>query len=175
MNPTAVRIDPRNWLEEHGDVLYGHALRALSNPEEAEDFVQDTLLQGIRQLEGFQGRCSLRTWLLAILKNRIVDHYRRCSRRPQQVPEEDCPVELVGQGGGPDQVVVEAEVRAHLQDCIEELPEPLQQMFVLSEVDGYRHGELGERFQVTQGHVRVRLHRARLKVRDCLVRKGVGL
>ena len=67
------------------------------------------------------------------------------------------------------------EAREQVKACIELLPEGFREIFLLSEVDGYRHGELGERFHMTRGHVRVRLHRARLKVRDCLVKKGVGL
>ncbi|MBT9587677.1 sigma-70 family RNA polymerase sigma factor [bacterium] len=170
-----MQTEPRDWLDEHGDALYRLALRSLNSPEEAEDVVQDTLLQGIRGLSDFQYRCSVRTWLLSILKNRLVDYHRRLGRRPSPLAAQEWLEELPAESSTPESIVEEREAREQVIACIEVLPEAFREMFRLSEVDGYRHGELGERFQLTRGHVRVRLHRARLKVRDCLIRKGVGL
>lgn len=175
MNPIAMRTEPRDWLEEHGDALYRLALRSLNSPEEAEDVVQDTLLQGIRGLSDFQHRCSVRSWLLSILKNRLVDYHRRLGRRPPPLAAQEWLEELPAESSTPELILEEREARDQVKACIELLPEGFREIFLLSEVDGYRHGELGERFHMTRGHVRVRLHRARLKVRDCLVRKGVGL
>jgi DNA-directed RNA polymerase specialized sigma24 family protein len=74
------RIDPHRWVDEHGDCLYRYALVRVRTPEVAEDLVQETLLVAARSQDKFAGRSSERSWLVGILKNKIVDHYRTLGR-----------------------------------------------------------------------------------------------
>ena len=69
--------DASTWLDEHGDVLYRYARSRIGHRELAEDLVQDTLLAALQSRDRFQGRATVRTWLLSILRHKIVDHCRR--------------------------------------------------------------------------------------------------
>ena len=69
--------DASAWPDEHGDVLYRYARSRVGNRELAEDLVQDALLAALQSRDRFQGRATVRTWLLSILRHKIVDHYRR--------------------------------------------------------------------------------------------------
>ena len=72
--------NPEQWLDEHGDCLYGYALARVRRQDVAEDLVQETLIAAFRSRERFQGRSTERSWLVGILKNKIVDHYRTLGR-----------------------------------------------------------------------------------------------
>jgi RNA polymerase sigma-70 factor, ECF subfamily len=70
-------VDPAGWLQEHGDYLFAYALLRVRRREVAEDLVQETLLAGMQRFDTFQARSSVRTWLVGILKHKIVDHFRK--------------------------------------------------------------------------------------------------
>ena len=78
METGTASADPEQWLDAHGDALFAYAMMRVRNQALAEDLVQDTLLAGIA---GFGGKSSERTWLTGILKNKIVDHVRKSSRK----------------------------------------------------------------------------------------------
>jgi len=68
-------------VDRHGDVLYRYALLRLRSPDVAADVVQETFLEALRARGSFAGRSTERTWLVGILKHKVVDHFRRSGRR----------------------------------------------------------------------------------------------
>lgn len=78
-NPSA-SSDPERWLDLHGDALYRFAYLRTRDAALAEDLVQEALLAALAARERFAGESSERTWLIAILKNKIIDHHRRAGR-----------------------------------------------------------------------------------------------
>src|SRR5215831_4749526 len=79
MNPAEIQSASR-WVDDHGECLYRYALVRVRKPEVAEDLVQETLLAAVRGYEKFGGRSSERSWLVGILKNKVVDHFRKLGR-----------------------------------------------------------------------------------------------
>jgi len=73
-------LDPTRWLEEHGDILYHYALGRVRNPDVAEDLLQDTLLAAFKGAASFSGQSTERTWLVGILKHKILDYFRTYKR-----------------------------------------------------------------------------------------------
>ena len=73
-------IDAERWVDRHGDCLYRYALLRLRAPDLAADLVQETFLEALRVRASFAGRSSERTWLVGILRHKILDHYRRSGR-----------------------------------------------------------------------------------------------
>ena len=71
---------PQYWLEEHGDALYRYAMLHTRDPHRAEDAVQETLLAALQSRDRFTGSASVRTWLIGILKHKIMDMFRRDAR-----------------------------------------------------------------------------------------------
>src|SRR6266511_5866843 len=68
------------WVDLHGDYLFKYASFRLRDPSAAEDAVQETFLAGLKAYEKFEGRGSERTWLVGILKHKIIDHFRKAER-----------------------------------------------------------------------------------------------
>ena len=75
--------DPENWVDLHGDAVYRYARARVRTRDIAEELVQETLLAAFKARDRFSGRSTERTWLIGILRNKIVDHYRR---RGREVP-----------------------------------------------------------------------------------------
>ena len=74
--------NPESWVDSYGDFLYRFALSRVKDPSVAEDLVQETFLAALRARENFKGESAGRTWLIAILKHKIVDHIRKRVREP---------------------------------------------------------------------------------------------
>src|SRR6516225_285228 len=72
--------EPGEWLPRYGDVLYRYALARLRRPHEAEEAVQETLLAALKARGQFQGRSDPRTWLIGILKRKVLDRLRAAAR-----------------------------------------------------------------------------------------------
>lgn len=175
--------DPETWLDAHGDALYRFALQRVREPALAEDLVQDTLLAALRARAGFAAQASERTWLIAILKNKIIDHYRRAGRE-SPLPEHLDPDEAVdalfrdepdghwaeppSSWPRPDTALEQAEFWRVFQECLDALPARQSQAFVLSEIDGLTTAELCKLFGASTSNMWVLLHRARLRLRGCL-------
>ena len=74
---------PDQWVDSYGDYLFRYAMTRVANRETAEDIVQEALVAAVQSYGRFQGRSSVKTWLIAILKRKIVDHYRRKSNHQE--------------------------------------------------------------------------------------------
>ncbi|MDC4223938.1 MAG: sigma-70 family RNA polymerase sigma factor [Candidatus Manganitrophus sp.] len=79
-NEAAPSSDPERWVEIHGDALYRFALLRLRDPKLAEDAVQETLLSALQARDRFLGQASERSWLIGILKHKVIDYFRKISR-----------------------------------------------------------------------------------------------
>src|ERR1700758_2507411 len=78
-------LDPHHWVEAHADYLYVYARARINDEEQARDLVQETFLAALEKMMAFEGRSSECTWLTAILKNKIIDTYRRKSSGLQSI------------------------------------------------------------------------------------------
>ncbi len=70
-------LEPQKWVERYGDYLYNYTIVRVNDQAKAEDLVQETFLAGLKGRDGFQGKSSERTWLISILKRKIIDTYRK--------------------------------------------------------------------------------------------------
>lgn len=188
-NPKPPPIDesPEAWVERYGDPLFRVALARVGDRSVTEDLVQETFLAAWNGRESFDGRSSLGTWLVAILKRKIVDHYRKSGRRPQEEAREDWSEaqELFDQRGvwrrKIGEVVSPMETAAErdefwgvLEACVGELPPTLAQAFSQRELQSASPGHVCERLGITRKNLSVRLHRARLLLRRCLEVRWLG-
>ncbi|MBY0457549.1 MAG: sigma-70 family RNA polymerase sigma factor [Gemmataceae bacterium] len=186
--PTAPALDPDTWVDAHGDHLFRYALARVHNRETAEDLVQQALLAALTALRGFRGRASERTWLTSILKRKVADWLREAVRRnARQEPLPDGPTDALftrsgawrKQPGGwptddPAREMVGAEFRAVLAGCLGKLPPRLRQAFVLRHLDEAAADEVRRTVGVTAINLAVMLHRARLRVWQCLATNWFG-
>lgn len=170
-----------NWLAEHGDALFAYAMTRVSNRAIAEDLVQETFLSAVKNFQQFKGASSPRTWLLGILRHKVFDHFRSVSRR-KQATEGVSADEFVGDrpdphgrhysrkhwGSTPETAFVKQEFWQVFDHCREGLPAHLGRAFVLREMDDMETDAICEILGVKPSNLAVRVHRARLLLRECL-------
>ena len=181
-------LDPTRWLAEHGDILYRFALGRVRDPQTAEDLVQDTFLAAMKGAKSFSGRSKERTWLVGILKHKIIDHFRKHKRtflsEDLELREQDPETFLdrkgnwtVGQSPWitqPETVLEMKEFWGHLNGCLEHLSEQQRKVYVLRELEELPADDICEELQRSPSNLWVTLHRARLQLKDCLSQKGLG-
>lgn len=176
------RPDPEKWVSEHGDCLFRFAIVRVRKRELAEDLVQDTLLDGVRSLERFSGKSSERSWLVAILKHKIADHFRKGGRESCFTDMEFLKDEMShkfeegfwNHDLGPEAWQETEEVRYRdefwqtMKTCLEKLPPRVAQVFLMREMDGAKSPEICRDLDISENNLWVMLHRARMALRECL-------
>lgn len=176
--------DPSHWVDRWGDALLRFALSRVGRREVAEDLVQETFLAAWRARATFDGRSSISTWLGAILRRKIADHYRRQGREQvlSEVEASDQQGPLFSKHGkwldsaahwksSPDQLVEDSEFWPVLAECLADLPAHLAEAFQLREIRRVSTEDVCLATGVTPKNLSVRLHRARLLLRRCLDQK----
>ena len=181
-------LDPTYWLDHHGDYLYRYALTRVRDAAVAEDLLQETLLAAMGGYEDHEGRSSERTWLVGILRHKIVDYFRRLARTPELQMSSDERGEDVNwfEQTGPwrghwreDQAPVSWPVDAislleskefweTLERCLARLSPQMAAAFTLREIEGLSSDEICEILGVTANNLWVLLHRGRAKLRYLL-------
>lgn len=174
--------DPEQWVDLYGNNMYRYALARVSDPETAQDLVQEALVAAIQSYGRFQGRSSIKTWLIAILKRKIVDHYRRASNRQitDDIEAVANNVDKMFNGTGhwrvfpnewtikPDVAFEQQEFMDVLYKCISALPARLAEIFMLREFDEMSTKLICERLEISESNSWVMLYRARMQLRQCL-------
>lgn len=163
-------------VEQHAPAVYRLALRMMGDPAEAEDVMQETFLNAFRAIESFDGRSGIATWLYRIANNVALMRLRK--RQPFFVPidattsddegTDVTPVQLFDWCCLPEEDFATAEAHAVLERAITELPPSLRSVFVMRELEGLSTDETARALEVTPANVKVRLHRARLWLRERL-------
>ena len=173
-----------SWLDQHGDALFRYALLRVREPVVAEDLVQETLLAALKGLDKFQGRGSERTWLIAIMKHKIADHFRRAQREVLAQPSTDWFTEAeffdttdgewtsahapADWATSPAQAVERSGFWKAFNDCLGHMPTRTASAFTLREVDGLQSEAICRMLGISVNNLWVMLHRARMHLRDCL-------
>jgi RNA polymerase sigma-70 factor (ECF subfamily) len=174
--------DPEGWVDRHGEVLYRYALLRVRSPELAADIVQDTFLEALRARGSFAGRSSERTWLIGILRHKIIDHLRRAGRelaagngappdgadRPPFDHRGHWRVGPASWAGDPSRELVTREFWDVFGRCLSRLPQGLADAFFLRELDGLGAAEVQQILGISPANFWKRLHRARSLLRQCL-------
>jgi RNA polymerase sigma-70 factor (ECF subfamily) len=174
-------------LAEHRLYLMKIARLQLRDEHLAEDCVADVLTQAYEKRASFRGGSSLRTWLTAILKNRIVDLLRKQWR--EQPLEAAAPgehefdnlfdasghyLDMPSEVRDPAELCQQDSFLAAVQRCVDMLPRRIGQVFVLREVLGTETKDICKDLGLTTSNVWVQLYRARMMLRTCLERSGFG-
>jgi len=174
--------DPAKWVDTYGNYLYRFALGRLRNPELAENAVQETFLAALQANKSFAGRSSERTWLVGILRHKIIDHYRKKYREvpvsnlksdqetvdsffdrtehPKKFPSKWLP--------DPRELSENKEFWEVLEKCLKKLPKATADAFSLREMDKADTEEICKILGISATNLWVMLHRARLQLRGCL-------
>lgn len=149
----------------------------MKDPHEAEEVLQETFISAFRALPKFEGRSQLGTWLYRIGYNAALMRLRKRPAPTQSLDEpltsdggDLIPRQLVDWGSVPDDLLLTRELRTVLNAALQTLPTTLRTVFVLRDIEGLSTAETAEVLGLTETNVKVRLHRARVALRERLTR-----
>ncbi len=156
---------------EHLDGLFGAALRLTRNRANAEDLLQETFLRAWRSFHTFHLGTNVRAWLYRILMNAYIDSYRKTSREPEIVDQDDVDEfylyskvqesDAFQRAGNPEEVLLANLMDAEVKGALESLPEAFRGVVILADIEGFSYKEIAEILDVPIGTVMSRLHRGR--------------
>lgn len=158
-------------FERYADGVYRLAMGFLRDDQQADGVVQDTFIKLMKQINAFEGRARLSTWLHRVATNECLGRLRQ--QKPS-LPVEDfldedfMPSNFVSWDDIPDTICENGEAARMLQVAIESLSTSLRLVFVLRDVEGFSTQETAHMLDISESAVKVRLHRARLHLREKL-------
>lgn len=169
------RAEFARLVETYSGVIYRLAIKMLSNPQDAEDILQETFIKAYQHLSGFDGRSSLSTWLYRIATNEALMFLRKRKLitfsidEPMENGDEDQePIQIVDWSCLPENELLSSEARSYMDRAIQELPHNLRVVFLLRDIEGLSTSETGEVLLLSETAVKTRLSRARMRLREML-------
>lgn len=177
-------VGPEGWVQAHADALYRFAMDRVGRHDVAEDLVQETLLAGFESRGRFRGQSQQRTWLIGILRHKVLDYFRRCSTMREQTIGGDQapgdPLEALFDDRGrwrqppaawlPEQAAENREFWAVFERCLGRLSLRARSVFVLRVLDDRDAMEVCKELGISPTNFWVAMHRARAALRACLER-----
>jgi RNA polymerase sigma-70 factor (ECF subfamily) len=169
------RTEFARLVEAYSGVIYRLAIKMLGNPQDAEDVLQETFIKAYRNLDGFDGRSKLSTWLYRIATNEALMMLRKekgvfvsINEPVERLEDEQEPMQIVDWCCLPEAELMSSEARAYLDQAIEELTPALRLVFLLRDIEGLSTKETSQVLNVSETAVKTRLSRARMRLRELL-------
>ncbi|MCC7416856.1 MAG: RNA polymerase sigma factor [Acidobacteria bacterium] len=149
---------------EHAGRIYALASRMAGSPDEGEDLLQDIFLQAYRKMDSFKGESSIGTWLYRLALNRCLDFVRsrqaKIGKRTDTLDDEHS----IEPAARLDDTIA----RLDLERALARLPAGCREVFVLHDVEGFDHKEVGEMLGIAEGTSKSQVFKARMKLRAML-------
>jgi len=170
--PACQQGDPqafRQVFEIYRDRVYGLCRHMSGNDGDAEDLTQEAFIWAFRNIHSFRAEAAFGTWLYRIAANRCLSELRK--KRPgfQSVEEmEQKNVVPLSSEPSPEEQLMRKETVGRVEAAVASLPENQRLVFVLGTQMGMRYREIGEIAGCSEDAVKVRIHRARRRVRDAM-------
>ena len=153
----------REFYDRHVDRVYRLAYRLAGDDTQAQDFTQETFVRAFDRLVQFRGEASLSTWICSIAVSVSLNGIKSAkARRDRDVPIDDEPgLAHRGRDAEPD-------LKDRLKAAIDALPNGYRTVFLMHDVEGYTHEEIGVALEIQSGTSKAQLFRARAKLREAL-------
>ena len=166
-------------VDQHGDMLFRYAYTRVGHHDIAEDLVQETFIAAYTARDEFSGRSSVQSWLVGILRHKIVDHHRSSARQNSNQADDSWQSDFFDKSGhwinppvdwksDPSAVMETDEFWLVLKHCLDNLAEPAAQAFVLRVMEELSAKDVCSDLNISDSNLWVRLHRARIQLRQCL-------
>ncbi|MCX2838899.1 sigma-70 family RNA polymerase sigma factor [Salinimicrobium sp. MT39] len=173
-------INPEKWVDRYADYLFNYTIVRINDREMANDLVSETFLAGLNSMKNFKGEASERTWLISILKRKIIDHYRRNNSQKGQAEVKMQFRDSDNEGDWLEERVAdlslmtaEDEMENHelglaILDCVDQLNEKQAAIFKMKTIDGVDTETICNEFEISPSNLWVIIHRARTSLAKCL-------
>lgn len=185
-------LDYTTWVDKYTDMLFAIAYYKVGKKEEAEDLVQDTFLAAYKGRHTFNGTASEKTWLSTILKNKIIDYYRKQKVSHNisgylQETNTSFDEAFFNEGGGrwkepigenyfstaADSYLIGKEFQKFLSICLEKMPLKIRSIFLSKYIDDEKTETICNEYNITANNYWIIIFRAKTILRTCLLKKGV--
>lgn len=184
-------VNPHKWVSRYADYLYTYAVLRISDEDLARDLVQETFLAALERKGDFEGRSTEKTWLMAILKNKIVDVYRSRSKRLVKCTDttnaDDTGDGFFDNGNGhwndehrPAEMGIEKadalenkEFQQILKACMNKLPALWLAVFSMKHIDDETTEMICSELKLSSSNFWVIIHRTKVNLRSCLQKNWI--
>ena len=153
----------RELYDANVERVYRLAYRLTGDDDLARDFTQETFIRAFERLEGFRGDAALSTWLHTIATSVVLNGLRKVKRFRQREADLDEAGAVPGRTRH-----AEPDLKLKLARAIDALPERSRMVFVMHDVEGYTHEEIGGALGMEAGTSKAQLSRARARLRESL-------
>jgi len=177
----AHELHPDTWVDLYADYLFNYAVVRVSDSEIAKDLVQETFFAGLKSAKNYKGTAAERTWLIAILKRKVIDYYRKINSkkgkaevRIQYNSNNDSDGDwLEEQVADPyslqeNDAMENRELGLAIQDCISKLPKKQSLVFTMRTIQGISTEDICKELGINPSNLWVMVHRARTALMGCL-------
>jgi RNA polymerase sigma-70 factor (ECF subfamily) len=181
MQEKEVLLQPNKWIDNYADYLFNYAVVRVNNSDLAKDLVQETFFAGLKSSKNFQGKSTERTWLVSILKRKVIDHYRKINSKKGQAEvrmnfyndgenEGSWIEERVPQSwdNASEKMIENEELKNQIDICIDYLPEKYAMVFRMKTIQEFETEEICKELGITSSNLWVIIHRARTQLRKCM-------
>lgn len=174
------QLHPNKWIDLYSDYLFNYTITRVNDRDMAQDLVQDTFLAGLKSMKNFKGEASERTWLISILKRKIIDYYRKINSNKgkaevritynDEESEGDWLEERVADpfDKTAEDLMQNSELGDAIFDCLSKLPEKQAQVFRMKTIEGYETEDICKELNINASNLWVIIHRARTAMASCL-------
>ncbi|SDS05011.1 RNA polymerase sigma-70 factor, ECF subfamily [Gillisia sp. Hel1_33_143] len=174
------KIDATKWVDKYSDYLFNYTIVRVNDREVANDLISETFLAGLKSMKNFKGEATERTWLISILKRKIIDHYRRINSKKGKAEVKINYSEDGNDGDwleeqAPDRfdktaedVMENEELGLAILSCMDNLTEKQAKIFKMKTIDGFDTDTICNEFDITPSNLWVIIHRARVTLSECL-------
>jgi RNA polymerase sigma-70 factor (ECF subfamily) len=160
-------------VDKYSAMIYRLGLKMLNNPQDAEDILQETFIKAFHNIDRFDGRASVSTWLYRIATNEALMLLRK--KRPdsisvetpwQEDDQEQEPLQIIDWCCLPESELMSNEVWEYLDKAVDKLPASLKVVFILRDIEGLSTRETAKVLDISETATKTRLSRARLRLRE---------
>jgi len=174
------QLNPDLWIDNYADYLFNYTVTRVSDRNIAQDLVQETFFAGLKSAKNFKGEAAERTWLVSILKRKIIDHYRKINsikgKAEVRINYKDDESEgdwLEERVADPFDKTAEGKIENEelglaIHNCLEKLPAKQAEIFKLKTIENFDTEAICNEYDITPSNLWVIIHRARTTLADCL-------
>lgn len=175
-----IKLQPENWVDMYSDYLYNYTIVRVNDHEVAQDIISETFLAGLKSAANFKGEASERTWLISILKRKIIDYYRKINSNKGKAEikinfnNEDEEGNWLEENVDAyadkniDETIENEELRLAILNCLESINEKQARIFKMKTIDEMDTEAICNYFNISASNLWVIIHRARKSMADCL-------
>ncbi|MGY8909538.1 MAG: sigma-70 family RNA polymerase sigma factor [Flavobacteriales bacterium] len=176
-----ITLNPDKWIDNYADYLFNYAVVRVNNSDVAKDLVQDAFFAALKSAKNFQGKSTERTWLVSILKRKVIDYYRKINSKKGKAEvrmnfyddgenEGSWLEERVPQSWNneTEKDIENLELKNQLDTCIDNLPEKYALVFRMKTIQEFETEEICKELDITASNLWVIIHRARTQLRKCM-------